>query len=82
MQRSSFILADEFISDLDYVTAHEIMELISDIRRQGVSIVMALHDINIACEYGDTFVILKEGEKTRELHGNELNLDMIQRAFT
>ncbi len=58
----SFLLVDEPSSGLDPVTAHEIDELLLDLkRRQGTTIVVVTHDIPSARRIGDTLAFLHEG---------------------
>lgn len=66
MQDPAIILADEFLSDVDYARAYEIMELMQGIRSRGVTVVMVLHDLELAAECGERLVVLEEGCKTRE----------------
>jgi putative ABC transport system ATP-binding protein len=42
------IIADEPTSDLDVDTAHEILELFLRLNRQGVSFLVATHDLELS----------------------------------
>ena len=67
MQDPALILADEFVSDLDYARAQEIMNLLQEIRKwQGVTLVMVLHNMELATQFADRVVILKGGLKVAE----------------
>jgi len=57
------LLLDEPISSLDLQHELEILDLIADIASEsGITIVMALHDLNLAARYADQLVILKNGQ--------------------
>ena len=56
-------LLDEPINSLDLQHELEILDLIADIAREsGITIVIALHDLNLAARYADQLVILKDGQ--------------------
>jgi phosphonate transport system ATP-binding protein len=61
MQRPRLILADEFVSQLDPVTGLEIMEMVQEIARKGVALLITTHEMDIAVKYGDRAVVMKEG---------------------
>ena len=68
MQKPDILLADEIVSELDQVTAREIMNIISDAQKRiGLTAVMVHHDINLALEYADRVAVIKEGEKILEI---------------
>ena len=57
----SIILADEPTGNLDSNTAHEIMSLLSDINKQGKTIILITHEDDIAA-YADRIIVLLDGE--------------------
>jgi phosphonate transport system ATP-binding protein len=68
MQKPNILLADEIVSELDHVTAIEIMELISEAKRRiNLTAIMIHHDMNLALEYADRVAVIKEGEKILEI---------------
>ena len=68
MQKPSILLADEIVSELDYVTAHEIMDLIADAqKRMNLTAIMVHHDMQLALEYANRVAVIKEGEKILEI---------------
>lgn len=75
VQQSEVILADEFVSDLDEETARAVMEAILELREEGTTLVMALHDVRLASEYADRAVVLLQGMKVAELEGSALASD-------
>jgi len=54
------ILADEPTGNLDSVTGKQIMELLSKLHKQGKTIILVTHDINLV-KYGHRTIYLKDG---------------------
>jgi ABC-type glutathione transport system ATPase component len=68
MQKPTILLADEIVSELDYVTAHEIMDLVADAqKRMNLTAIMVHHDMQLALEYADRVAVIKEGQKVLEI---------------
>ncbi len=68
MQKPDILLADEIVSELDHVTAKEIMDLVSDTqRRLNLTAVMVHHDMQMALEYANRVAVIKEGQKILEI---------------
>lgn len=55
------IILDEPVSHLDIAHAVRIMDVLAELHRRGATIVVVLHDINLASEYAGRVVALKEG---------------------
>jgi iron complex transport system ATP-binding protein len=58
-QQTQFIVLDEPTNHLDIRYQHEVLDLV---RSLGVTILTALHDLNLAAEYGDYIYVLREGK--------------------
>jgi putative ABC transport system ATP-binding protein len=54
------VLADEPTGNLDSKTSAEIMILIQELSRAGITVVLVTHESNIA-EYASRVVVLKDG---------------------
>lgn len=68
MQKPTILLADEIVSELDHVTAREIMDLISDAQKtMNLTAIMVHHDMQLALEYANRVAVIKEGEKILEI---------------
>ncbi|MDF2845990.1 MAG: fecE [Herbinix sp.] len=62
-QQTDIILLDEPTTYLDMAYQLEVLELLEDLNREyGCTIVMVLHDLNLASRYADFLVALKQGE--------------------
>jgi iron complex transport system ATP-binding protein len=66
MQGAGILLLDEPMANLDIRYQVEIISLLQKLNRQrGITILMALHDINIASRFG-RLVLIKEGAVVRD----------------
>ncbi|AFM24906.1 ABC transporter ATP-binding protein [Desulfomonile tiedjei] len=61
-QEPKVLLLDEPTSSLDLKNQLDVMNLIADVvRTEGISVVMAIHDLNLTLRFADLFLILKKG---------------------
>lgn len=63
------ILADEPTGNLDTTTTHEIMQLFTDLNRQGITIVMITHEPEVA-EYASRRITFRDGSITSDTAQN------------
>ncbi|WP_411698448.1 ABC transporter ATP-binding protein [Conyzicola sp.] len=62
-QQTDILLLDEPTTFLDIAHQVEVLDLLTDLnRRQGTTIVIVLHDLNLAIRYADTLVAVKDGK--------------------
>jgi phosphonate transport system ATP-binding protein len=68
MQKPTILLADEIVSELDHITAREIMDLILDAQKKmNLTAIMVHHDMQLALEYANRVAVIKEGQKILEI---------------
>ena len=68
VQEPEIILADEIVSELDHITAREIMDVLAEAQAtMNLTAVMVHHDLQLALEYADRVAVIKEGEKILEI---------------
>ena len=68
MQKPDILLADEIVSELDSVTAREVMDVIKDAQRKfKLTAIMIHHDMNLALEYANRVAVIKDGDKVLEI---------------
>ncbi|MDH3192567.1 MAG: ATP-binding cassette domain-containing protein [Nitrosopumilus sp.] len=68
MQKPTILLADEIVSELDHITAREIMALIASAQKtMNLTAIMVHHDIQLALEYANRVAVIKDGEKILEI---------------
>jgi iron complex transport system ATP-binding protein len=62
-QEPKALLLDEPTSALDIAHQLELMDIIQDLAEErGITVVMILHDLNLASKYADRIVLLDQGE--------------------
>lgn len=60
-QGERFLLLDEPTAALDLAHQHMILQAARNMARQGVGVMVILHDLNLAAHYADWLVMLKQG---------------------
>ena len=60
-QETPILLLDEPTTFLDIAHQIELLELLSDLNRQGRTIVAVLHDLNQACRYATHLIAMRDG---------------------
>ena len=61
-------MEDEIVSELDHVTAREIMDLITNAQKKmNLTAIMVHHDMQLALEYANRVAVIKEGKKILEI---------------
>jgi len=82
MQRPQILLADEILSDLDFVNVSEITkQLIQLTKKYGTTIVMVEHDLHIAKTFGDSIAILRSGKIVGNFKREELTDTLLNKYF-
>lgn len=82
LQDPDILLADEFLSDLDYPRACEILDMMKDINRNGQTMVMVTHDLALASQWGERAVIMNQGEKVAEVERRNLSASSLMSLLT
>jgi iron complex transport system ATP-binding protein len=65
-QDTGIILLDEPTTYMDISVRFEIMELVRSLQQSGKTIVMVLHDIDLALDYSDHILVMKDGNLVLE----------------
>ncbi|WP_282827560.1 ABC transporter ATP-binding protein [Gulosibacter sediminis] len=61
-QRTEVLLLDEPTTFLDVAHQYDVLDLLTDLNRErGTTIVMVLHDVNIAARYADHLIAMQQG---------------------
>lgn len=61
-QEAKLLLIDEPVAHLDLGYQMEIMEMLKGLTRDGVTIMAAMHDLNLAVKYCDKLIVLNKGK--------------------
>lgn len=82
VQKPDVIVADELIASLDALQAHAIMEIARNLRKQGVSMLMALHQIDVALANADQVFFLVHGGLSNPRRPDQLSPEEARSALT
>ncbi len=63
---ANILLADEPIAELDPLHQHSILQLLKQYAAAGHAVIVALHDIGLACEFADRVAVLSNGQLIAE----------------
>lgn len=82
-QETDILLLDEPTTYLDLSHSIDVLDLVDDLCRiHGKTVVMVLHDLNLAVRYSDWLVVMREGEIIREgTPSDVITTDLLQEAF-
>jgi iron complex transport system ATP-binding protein len=61
-----YLLLDEPTASLDLSHQHQTLGLARRFAREGAGVLVILHDLNLAAQYADRIVVLKEGRQLAE----------------
>ncbi|WP_375582345.1 heme ABC transporter ATP-binding protein [Cyclobacterium xiamenense] len=56
-----YLLLDEPTSSMDIAQQHHIMQIIGQLKQRNIGILAILHDLNLAANYADKALLLKQG---------------------
>ncbi len=62
VQKPKILLLDEPTANLDLKHQIEVLNLLLETKRGGITIIVAIHDLNLALKYCDKIIILNEGK--------------------
>lgn len=62
MQNPQIILADEFVSQLDVISTHEILGMAKELTKKGISFLITTHDVDLIKAYADRLIIMGHGQ--------------------
>jgi len=65
-QETELLLLDEPTTFLDLAHQVEVLDLLTDLNHRGTTVVLVLHDLNLACRYADHIVAMRDGRVVAE----------------
>ena len=80
-KKAKVLLLDEPLSGLDPKAANEFCQLFKKLKKDGVAILMATHDLFRAKEIGDRLGIMRDGELLETLITEDVSLAEIETIY-
>ncbi|WP_409238956.1 ABC transporter ATP-binding protein [Streptomyces sp. PA5.6] len=81
-QGTDLLLLDEPTTYLDLAHAIDVLDLVDDLHESGRTVVMVLHDLNLATRYSDHLVVMKAGAILAQGHPRDvITAELLQEAF-
>ncbi|MFD5790437.1 ABC transporter ATP-binding protein [Streptomyces sp. NPDC127037] len=81
-QGTDLLLLDEPTTYLDLAHAVDVLDLVDDLHESGCTVVMVLHDLNLATRYSDNLVVMREGSVLAQGHPREvITAELLDEAF-
>ncbi|WP_031038815.1 ABC transporter ATP-binding protein [Streptomyces sp. NRRL F-5650] len=81
-QGTDLLLLDEPTTYLDLAHAVDVLDLVDDLHESGRTVVMVLHDLNLATRYSDNLVVMRDGAVLAQGHPRDvITADLLHEAF-
>ncbi|MEU6298338.1 ABC transporter ATP-binding protein [Streptomyces erythrochromogenes] len=81
-QGTDLLLLDEPTTYLDLAHAIDVLDLVDDLHESGCTVVLVLHDLNLATRYSDNLIVMKAGSILAQGHPREvITADLLHEAF-
>lgn len=81
-QGTDLLLLDEPTTYLDLAHAIDVLDLVDDLHESGCTVVMVLHDLNLATRYSDNLVVMREGSVLAQGHPRDvITAELLDEAF-
>ena len=82
-QETDLLLLDEPTTFLDIAHQIDVLDLVEELNReQGRTVVLVLHDLNLACRYADHIVAMRDGEIVAEgAPADVITADIVRDVF-
>ena len=82
-QNPSLILADEPIASLDPKTSHQVLSMLKDIcKKDNISALTSLHQVDFAKEYGDRIIGLSHGKIVFNGKSDQLSDEILKNIYS
>lgn len=81
-QGTDLLLLDEPTTYLDLAHAIDVLDLVDDLHESGRTVVMVLHDLNLATRYSDNLVVMRAGAVLAQGHPRDvITAELLHEAF-
>ncbi|WP_433623257.1 phosphonate ABC transporter ATP-binding protein [Halomicrococcus sp. NG-SE-24] len=82
VQKPTLLLADEPVASLDPASAESVMGYIRDAAdERDLTTLASLHQVNLAREFGERFIGMKEGRAVFDGYKDDLSIDVIDTIY-
>ena len=82
VHQAKVLIFDEPTSNLDIAAEHAVVEMVESIAKEkSLTVLLSMHDLNLALEVGDTFAFLKDGRIIAQGDEDIVNEKTIGEAF-
>ncbi|MER6200697.1 ABC transporter ATP-binding protein [Streptomyces sp. NPDC001586] len=81
-QGTDLLLLDEPTTFLDLAHAIDVLDLVDDLHESGCTVVMVLHDLNLATRYSDNLIVMRAGSILAQGHPRDvITAELLYEAF-
>ncbi|RJQ75516.1 ABC transporter ATP-binding protein [Pseudonocardiaceae bacterium YIM PH 21723] len=81
-QGTDLLLLDEPTTYLDLAHALDVLDLVDDLQEAGRTVVMVLHDLNLAVRYSDQLIVMTQGRILAQGHPRDvISAELLHEAF-
>ncbi|SCE36205.1 ABC transporter ATP-binding protein [Streptomyces sp. DvalAA-19] len=81
-QGTDLLLLDEPTTYLDLAHAIDVLDLVDDLHESGCTVVMVLHDLNLATRYSDNLIVMRAGQILAQGHPRDvITAELLHEAF-
>jgi phosphonate transport system ATP-binding protein len=82
VQNPNLLLADEPVASLDPKAAEQVMRYMKDAATdRGLTTIASLHQVNIAREFGDRFLGIRDGQLVFDGDRDDLTMDVVDEIY-
>lgn len=82
-QKAKVLVCDEPTSNLDIAAEQNVVSLLKGLAKEkGLTVLVSMHDLNLALSIGDRFLFLKDGLLAADLTAQEVDAPIIKDVFS
>ena len=79
---SRYLFLDEPIASLDINYQHQFLQMAKSLTKENMVVIAVLHDINLAIQYGDSILFMKEGKLVKKGKPEAIiTADLVEHVF-
>ena len=82
LTKPDLLILDEPLSGLDLKTQHELLDIIQDLQKQGLTVILTFHESDLLAQAADRLIVMKEGIVQSDTLLSQLDKPQIEAAVT